>query len=215
MKSLLIFIAGMLLGANLMFFFYPGKGDPKPRPAAGQVDIRTTPSTLPAVTAADAPTTPIIASTQASPTQAARALLAIPVAGIRPEQLSDTFNDRRGSERIHAAMDIMAATGTPVTAVADGRIAKLFESKQGGLTVYQFDATETYAYYYAHLDAYAPQLKEGTQLKRGDAIGTVGYSGNANPAAPHLHFAVFQLSPEKKWWNGTPVNPYPLMRPKG
>jgi len=203
LKSLLIFIAGILLGANLMFFFYPGKDDPQPRPAAADPSARTTPGMpAPGTPAAPAPA-------------AAGALLAIPVAGIRPDQLSDTFNDRRGSERIHDAIDIMAATGTPVTAVADGRIAKLFNSKEGGLTVYQFDATGTYAYYYAHLDAYAPQLKEGMQVRRGDAIGTVGYSGNADPAAPHLHFAVFQLGPEKSWWKGTPVNPYPLLRPQG
>lgn len=137
--------------------------------------------------------------------------LLIPVSGIQKGQLSDTFNDARGGGRIHDAMDIMAPKGTPVLAVADGKIAKLFNSKQGGLTIYQFDTAEVHAYYYAHLDSYAPNIKEGDSIMRGDVIGYVGYTGNANPAAPHLHFAVFVLGPEKKWWQGTPINPYPLL----
>ena len=98
---------------------------------------------------------------------------------------------------------------------ADGRVVKLFTSRLGGLTVYQFDRQERVAYYYAHLDAYAPGLKEGQVLRRGDAVGTVGFTGNANPDAPHLHFAVFALGPERRWWEGSPLNPYPLMQPDG
>ena len=48
-------------------------------------------------------------------------------------------------------------------------------------------------------------------LKRGDLVGYVGNTGNADPATPHLHFAVFELTPEKQWWKGTPINPYPLL----
>jgi murein DD-endopeptidase MepM/ murein hydrolase activator NlpD len=105
----------------------------------------------------------------------------------------------------------MAPKGTKVVAAADGKIVKLFTSKPGGLTVYQFDPTEKYAYYYAHLDRYADGLKEGAEFKRGDLIGYVGTTGNADPNAPHLHFAVFELTPEKQWWKGTPVDPYPLL----
>ena len=94
---------------------------------------------------------------------------------------------------------------------ADGRIVKLFDSKPGGLTLYEFDSTETVAYYYAHLDRYAAGIKEGQQLKQGEIIGYVGSTGNANPSAPHLHFAMFKLSPEKHWWQGTAVNPYPYL----
>lgn len=144
------------------------------------------------------------------PTPAGPGLL-VPVRGVSPKQLSDTYTQSRGEGRLHDAIDIMAPRGTPVLAVADGRIAKLFDSKQGGLTVYQFDQDEKLAYYYAHLDAYAPGLTEGKMIRRGDVIGTVGSTGNANPEGPHLHFAVFVLGPEKRWWKGTPVNPYPLL----
>ena len=137
--------------------------------------------------------------------------LAMPLPGLQPEQLTDTFTEARGSDRKHDALDIMAAAGTPVLAVADGHVEKLFTSVQGGLTLYQFEPSGRYAYYYAHLQDYAPGIAEGRQLKRGELIGHVGSTGNANPAAPHLHFAVFVLGPEKQWWKGTPINPYPLL----
>lgn len=137
--------------------------------------------------------------------------LLIPVAGVKSAQIQDTYSQPRGSERMHEALDILAPVGTPVYAVADGKIAKLFNSKPGGLTIYQFDPSEKYSYYYAHLDHYASSLKEGQQVKRGDLIGYVGATGNADPAAPHLHFAMFELGPEKNWWQGKPVNPYPLL----
>ena len=113
--------------------------------------------------------------------------------------------------RPHEAIDILAPRGTPVLAAANGRVVKLFTSQQGGLTVYQFDPTVTWAYYYAHLDRYAPGLAEGMTLSRGDRVGDVGSTGNASPEAPHLHFAIFRLGPEKQWWKGQPVNPYPLL----
>ena len=136
--------------------------------------------------------------------------LIIPVEGIRPDQLTDTYNDKRGGSRPHEALDIMAPKGTPVRATADGKIVKLFDSKPGGLTIYEFDTTESVVYYYAHLDRYAAGIREGMQVKQGEVIGYVGTTGNAAPNAPHLHFAVFRLGPEKHWWQGTPVNPYPL-----
>ncbi|MBK7470335.1 MAG: M23 family metallopeptidase [Betaproteobacteria bacterium] len=137
--------------------------------------------------------------------------LLIPVAGVRASQLSDTYGDRRGAARPHEALDIMAPRGTPVLAAADGKIVKLFDSKPGGLTIYQFDPGETVAYYYAHLDRYAPGIAAGVQVKQGELIGYVGSTGNASPEGPHLHFAIFRLGPEKNWWQGTPINPYPLL----
>jgi murein DD-endopeptidase MepM/ murein hydrolase activator NlpD len=134
------------------------------------------------------------------------------VDGIPPAQIMDTYGQPRGNERHHEALDIMAPKGTKVVAAADGKIEKLFASKPGGLTIYQFDPTEKYAYYYAHLDRYADGLREGAQVKRGDVLGYVGTSGNADPNAPHLHFAVFELTPERQWWKGTPVNPYPMLQ---
>jgi murein DD-endopeptidase MepM/ murein hydrolase activator NlpD len=142
---------------------------------------------------------------------AAPAMLLIPVEGVKLAQLSDNFNQPRGTERRHEALDIVAPKGSKVIAAADGKVVKLFNSKPGGLTVYQFDVTEKYAYYYAHLDRYADGVKEGTLLKRGDLVGYVGTTGNAGAAGPHLHFAVFELTPQKEWWKGTPINPYPLL----
>ena len=137
--------------------------------------------------------------------------LAMPIAGIDPNTLTDTFNDARTGHK-HEALDIMAPRGTPVLAVAEGNVAKLFNSKQGGLTVYQFDDSQQYAFYYAHLDRYAPGLKEGMLLRKGDTLGYVGTTGDAPPDAPHLHFAVFKLGPEKNWWKGTALDPLPMLR---
>lgn len=137
--------------------------------------------------------------------------LVIPVQGVRPAALRDSYNEARGARR-HEAIDIMAPTGTPVHAVDDGRLAKLFTSKAGGLTIYQFDPSGRLAYYYAHLDRYADGLKQGMALRRGDVIGYVGSTGNVGPDSPHLHFAVFVLGPKKLWWQGEPVNPYPALR---
>jgi peptidoglycan LD-endopeptidase LytH len=137
--------------------------------------------------------------------------LNIPVDGIEDDELYDSFADARG-ERKHQAIDIMAERGTPVRAVEDGTIKKLFESKAGGLTIYQFDPSEAYCYYYAHLDSYAHTVKEGMPVKRGDIIGYVGSTGNASKDAPHLHFAIFRLTSEKQWWKGEPINPYPILK---
>jgi murein DD-endopeptidase MepM/ murein hydrolase activator NlpD len=137
--------------------------------------------------------------------------LLIPVAGTAADTLIDTFTDARSGGRLHDAIDIMAATGTPVLAVADGTVAKLFDSKQGGLTLYQFDATGALAYYYAHLDGYADGIAEGAAVRKGDLLGYVGHTGNAHPDAPHLHFAIFVLGPERNWWQGTAINPYPYL----
>ena len=138
--------------------------------------------------------------------------LTIPVSGIMSTHLSNTYgDDRGGGSRRHGALDIMAARGTPVVATEDGKLEKLFTSDAGGLTIYQFDPTRTYSYYYAHLDRYADGLTEGQDVKRGQVIGYVGFTGNASPEGPHLHFAIFRLGPDKKWHQGVPINPYPVL----
>ena len=164
---------------------------------------------------AEAPPAPDAAAATAAarpPADIPPPALVVPVQGITPAMLHDTFNDARGEGRRHDAIDILAPTGRPVLAVADGRIAKLFDSVPGGLTVYQFDGSERLAYYYAHLDRYADGLQEGATVRQGELIGYVGHSGNASEDAPHLHFAVFVLGPEKQWWKGNAVNPFPLLR---
>ena len=138
------------------------------------------------------------------------ARLIIPVAGVTRQSLHDSFNECRGMHR-HEAIDIAAPYRTPVIAVGEGRVAKLFDSVPGGLTIYQFDPDERFAYYYAHLDAYAPGLSEGAKLERGDLLGYVGVTGNAAAGAPHLHFAIFRLGPDRHWWQGEAVNPYPFL----
>jgi murein DD-endopeptidase MepM/ murein hydrolase activator NlpD len=136
--------------------------------------------------------------------------LVLPLAAIDAKSLQDTFDQGRDGRR-HEAIDIASARGTPVAAVDDGTVKKLFVSKQGGLTVYQFDPSETYCYYYAHLDRYADGMKDGKTVRRGQTIGYVGTTGNAPASYPHLHFAIFQLGAEKRWWQGTPINPYPIL----
>ena len=106
----------------------------------------------------------------------------------------------------------MAPRHTPVRAVEDGTIVKLFTSRAGGLTIYQYDPTRTYCYYYAHLQSYAPGIGDGMEIEKGDVIGYVGTSGNAPENVPHLHFAIFRLTGAKHWWEGTPINPYPVLR---
>ncbi len=136
--------------------------------------------------------------------------LVMPIAGVPAQQLSDTFNDQRGASK-HEATDIMAARGTPVRAIDEGNIVKLFLSKRGGNTIYQFDDSRKYCYYYAHLDKYAPGIKEGSLVRAGDVIGYVGSTGDADANAPHLHFAISLLNPDQHYWQGTPLDPYPVL----
>lgn len=133
-----------------------------------------------------------------------------PLAGLTANALHDTFEEKRGKGP-HEAIDLMAPRGTPVRAVVGGTIVRLFLSKPGGNTIYEFDNTGTFSYYYAHLDRYAINLQEGMHVEPGQVIGYVGSTGDANPTNPHLHFTIFKLGPEKHWWQGTPVNPYPIL----
>jgi len=138
--------------------------------------------------------------------------LAIPVAGVRASGLLDTFTQARGSGRPHDAIDIMAPHGAPVVAAAPGTVEKLYFSKGGGgISAYVRSPDGLWTYYYAHLQDYAPGLREGQAVARGDAIGRVGSTGNANPAGPHLHFAIHRMAPGEKWYQGTAINPYPLL----
>lgn len=251
LKGVLLFLAGLLVGANVVYFLMVRQVPPAPQPdvpATPPPAAATTVETAPAAVATApgdtivqpgnaagvavptasriqgeplAPDTGTVAPPQvlapsatgitAQPAAAASIDLMVPVAGITSAQLTDTFHDKRGTEREHEALDIMAPRGTAVYAAADGFVRKLFNSQRGGITLYQFDPGQKYCLYYAHLDSYAPGIVEGRQLKRGEVIGYVGSSGNASPDAPHLHFAVFLLGPDKAWSGGTPINPFPLL----
>ncbi|MET0375335.1 MAG: M23 family metallopeptidase [Rhizorhabdus sp.] len=137
--------------------------------------------------------------------------LVIPVAGVRADQLADTFGDARGEGRVHDAIDIMAPRGTPVIAAAAGTVEKLFESKLGGTTIYIRRDGGQWIDYYAHLDSYAPGLAEGQKVPQGHMLGTVGSTGSASPEAPHLHYAINAMAPGEAWWQGKAINPYPLL----
>jgi murein DD-endopeptidase MepM/ murein hydrolase activator NlpD len=231
LRAILIFVVGALAGGNAVYFAMT-RGDRCARcaPVATAADARTASATTaaPPATASSATGAPTAAAPTRTPgvtpppfgpsplpaatTTAANApKLAMPLPGLTATQLRDTFAETRGGERAHEALDLIAPAGTPVLAVADGHIEKLFTSVRGGLTIYQFDPTGRYAYYYAHLQRYAPDLREGEKVKQGQVIAYVGSTGNADPAAPHLHFAVFELGPERQWWKGTAINPYPLL----
>jgi murein DD-endopeptidase MepM/ murein hydrolase activator NlpD len=195
--------AGLLLALGLVSLraFARRKDDPVALPPG--------PAPTPAVAAA-LPVGPLPSKSLDADVERLRArALLFPVEGVRAQDVRDTFSEGRDGHA-HEAVDILAARGTRVLAVEDGRVAKLFTSVRGGLTVYQFDPSETYCYYYAHLDRYAEGVKEGVSLRRGSLVGYVGTTGNAPKNVPHLHFAVFKLGPEKRWWEGTAINPFGL-----
>ncbi|CAN5620677.1 M23 family metallopeptidase [soil metagenome] len=208
-----LFLAAALACLVLAWFALTrGVQLPTPEPAPVPVPSAETPQAGPVEQRdAPAPAAPVFAPGPAQRPVPGPTGLIVPVAGTTAAQLQDTFEDARGSERRHEAIDIMAPEGTPVLAVADGHVEKLFDSERGGLTIYQFEPSGRYSYYYSHLQRYAPGLAEGQALRQGQVIGYVGSTGNADAAAPHLHFAIFLLGPGREWWRGTPVNPYPLL----
>jgi peptidoglycan LD-endopeptidase LytH len=186
-----------------MFWIWFYNFVPQPRPAVARSG--------PVVTVQPENAPPVVVAQQV---QVAPSGLALPVVGVKPEQLVDTFETARAAGRRHDAIDIMAAEGTPVIAAADGTIEKLFNSVRGGMTIYERSPDQKWVYYYAHLSAYAPGLAEGQQVKRGQVIARVGHTGDASAAGPHLHFAIDTMAPGDHWWNGTAINPYPLLAGK-
>lgn len=201
------FLAGMLVMAAIVVVFPSG--------AVTKVEVKPTtkeeptPVSPPPVTASSPPPEVVVGYPS---DDLRRRNLTLPVQGIKREDLTDTFNDMRGPSRRHEGLDVLAPRNTPILAVEDGTVAKLFVSEAGGLTLYQFDPASQYAYYYAHLERYADGLTEGAPLKRGQVIGYVGTTGNAPRDTPHLHFAIFKLGEDKKWWQGTPVDPYSVLK---
>ena len=150
------------------------------------------------------PQVPMAANDADSPT------IGPPFDSLKRAELRDSFDEIHHGHR-HEAIDILKPRGTPILAVTEGTIVKLFHSKPGGLTIYEFDDSGTYCYYYAHLDDYAPGLHEHMKVMRGQVIGSVGTSGNAEANAPQLHFAINRLDPQKRWWKGEPIDPYPIL----
>ncbi|HGM5960693.1 TPA: M23 family metallopeptidase [Stenotrophomonas maltophilia] len=206
-----LIVLGVLLGLSAGWWLRRDASEPVAAslPAAPST-MAAAPVTEPAAPRATAP--PAATAPSAAQAPDAPSGLLLPVQGIQASQLRDTFTDARSEGRVHDAIDIMADTGTPVLAVADGTVEKLFDSERGGLTIYQFEPSGRWCYYYAHLQRYADGLAEKQVIKRGDVIGYVGSTGNASADAPHLHFEVHMLGPEKQWWKGESINPYPLLK---
>jgi murein DD-endopeptidase MepM/ murein hydrolase activator NlpD len=192
-KTLGVLVAGWLLGGAVIVLWSESA------PAAA---VRSESSAAPTASGVTNLTVPAVTD---------GADLLIPVLGIEPAELKDDFAQPRGNGRTHGAIDILAPRGTPVVAAVDGTIRKIFTSKAGGLTIYQFDREEKRVYYYAHLDSYARGLAEGIVVRQGTVIGYVGTTGNAPADTPHLHFSVEDLPRTREWWKGSPVNPYPLL----
>jgi murein DD-endopeptidase MepM/ murein hydrolase activator NlpD len=171
--------------------------------------VATVPAVGPATTAPEAPVAPGLEGTDLEILQQRR--LRIPIDGVAHAALQPGFDQVRGEGR-HEAIDILAPRGTPVHAVEAGIVGKLFTSVRGGITLYQYDPSGRFCYYYAHLDKYAEGLREGQALRAGDLVGYVGTTGNAPKDTPHLHFAIFRLTEPGRWWKGTAIDPYLALR---
>jgi murein DD-endopeptidase MepM/ murein hydrolase activator NlpD len=185
-----------------------GTGLPTP-PVGSSDSASATADSVPSATVMPLPVSPPPAAPVLLPYSGR---LLIPVRGVRPDQLVDTYTAARSQGRSHDAIDIMAPGGTPVLATAPGSVLKLFQSVRGGITLYELGPDQHTIYYYAHLQRYAPGISEGRALRQGDLIGYVGDSGNAGAGNFHLHFEISTTSDPRKYWAGTPLNPYPLLR---
>ena len=223
-RYVLVFLAGFALGGVLVWRFELGAprdgrvGGGAPGRAGVVVEVPGEPDAAAGTEGLAEPPRPPrglrdeVGATRDPLSMLRRRRLAVPVRGVSRGELTDTFRDPRGGGRSHEGIDILAPRGTPVVAVEDGTVRKLFLSEPGGHTIYQYDPTETYAYYYAHLERYAPGLREGQRVRRGQVIGYVGTSGNAQADTPHLHFAIYRLNADNRWWEGTPLDPYRVLR---
>jgi murein DD-endopeptidase MepM/ murein hydrolase activator NlpD len=178
-------------------------------PVVPAVDL---PGNMPVAVGTPLPPPPPVSPTPSTSNFIGTASLIIPVAGVRPEQLVDTFDAARSEGRVHDAIDIPAAAETPVLAAADGTILKLFQSERGGTTIYQLSADQKLIFYYAHLSHYADGLTEGQFVRQGQVIAYVGDTGNAGAGNYHLHFSIAIVSDPKRYWEGSNINPYPLLQ---
>lgn len=203
------FAAGLVALTGVLWFTGAVR---RPQPATQVQAVTTAPTPeAPPVQAPPAPSATQGTAERLKP-ENARDHPIVPIAGVHINQLRDTFSETRNGHE-HEALDIPEPRGTPVLAAIEGNVMKLFHSKAESNTVYQFDDSQTYCYYYAHLDRYASGLQESTLLRQGQVLGYVGSTGNADPQVPQLHFAVFRLGLDKSWWRGTAINPLSLLQP--
>jgi murein DD-endopeptidase MepM/ murein hydrolase activator NlpD len=184
---------------------------PAPAAAPPTAPAMAPPAAPPAVSPAAAPQPVVGPQPTDAPAEVPGRLL-VPVQGVRPDQLVDTYNAARSQGRRHDAIDIPAPRGTPVLATASGVVLKLFQSVRGGTALYELAPDRRTIYYYAHLDRYAAGMVEGRALRQGEVVGYVGDTGNAGAGNYHLHFEISTTTDPKRYWAGTPQNPYPLLR---
>jgi murein DD-endopeptidase MepM/ murein hydrolase activator NlpD len=173
---------------------------------------KTIPTPLPVPESfADANTNEVMSGGLSESEPAAPGLM-IPVVGVRPDQLIDNFSETRSEDRYHDAIDIPAPAGTPVIAAADGEIARFWDSARGGITIYQITSDRQFVLYYAHLQRRADGISVGMTVRKGATIGYVGDTGNAGAGNFHLHFSIARITDPKRFWEGTNINPYPLLK---
>lgn len=237
-RLLVVVIVVLVFGGLAVFLRIRGQRTSNQTPPGSQAAITPVPSGSPVVSSESpvlpqpTPATPTFSPSvevssgtpppqadQAAPTPSPFAgsfvgtlKLIIPVVGVRPNQLSDTFADARSEGRVHDAIDIPAPAGTAVVAAADGEIVKLFQSERGGTTIYQSSVDRKLIFYYAHLQRYADGIAPGKFVKQGEVIAYVGDSGNAGAGNFHLHFSISVVADPKRYWEGTNINPYALLR---
>ena len=116
----------------------------------------------------------------------------------------DTWHAPRGSNRQHLGVDIIAAQGQLLYAVSDGVIGKVTQDGPGkisGNALRLVKADGTY-FFYAHMKSFAAGIVEGSVVKAGQVIGSLGMTGTGTP---HLHFEVHP-------GGGEAVNPYPVVK---
>lgn len=129
--------------------------------------------------------------------------LPVPVDGVRPRQIADTFGAPRGRDRSHAGIDIFAKRGTPVRSATAGVVADVSERGLGGRQVWVIGPGRE-RYYYAHLEDWADGRADRQVVQPGDLLGHVGDSGNAKGTPPHLHWGVYGADGAR--------DPLPLLR---
>jgi murein DD-endopeptidase MepM/ murein hydrolase activator NlpD len=120
----------------------------------------------------------------------------------RPYSYIDSWGAARSGGRSHQGTDVMAPFGARVFAFVNGVVSRESTSTNGGIQLY-LQGDNGIEYFYAHLSRYA--VSTGTRVRAGQLVAYNGQTGNARYTAPHTHFEVHI--------GGSPVNPYPHLKP--
>jgi murein DD-endopeptidase MepM/ murein hydrolase activator NlpD len=128
--------------------------------------------------------------------------LPVPVDGVAPRTLADTWGAARSGGRRHAGIDIFARRGTPVVSPVEGIVLEVGRNRLGG-NVVKVLGPGLQVHYFAHLDRFAA-IERGQHVAAGDVLGYVGDTGNARGTTPHLHYGLYTPG-------AGAVNPFPLL----